>query len=98
MKTYIGDYIDYPENTSNPFSTLKKALKNIPKMFPKVKALVKKPRGCGEGIELSSNDEDQLKKAFICLCYDNGEQHYDEFVKNGTLEDELESMGFYDYE
>ena len=95
MKTYIPEYNEYPEETSNPFSTISKTIRNIPKKFPKVKAIVKKPQGQAAGIELSSTDEEQLKKAFITLCYDNGEEHYNELVANGKLEDELESMDFY---
>lgn len=95
MKTYIPDYIEYPEETSNPFSTISKAIRNIPKKFPKVKAVKKWPRGQAAGIELSSADKDQLKKAFITVYFADGEEHYNELVANGTLEDELESMDFY---
>lgn len=98
MTTYIPDYNEYPEETSNPFSTIKKTLKNIPKMFPEVRVFINQPSGQGAGIELSSENEEQLKKAFIMLCYANDEKHYNELVKNGTLEHELKSMGFYDYE
>ena len=97
MKTYIDEYIEYPEETTNPFSTIKKALKNIPKMFPDVKAVLKRPRGQSAGIELSSENEDQLKKAFIMLYYSNGEEYYSKLIANGTLEDALESTDFYAY-
>ena len=96
----ISGFIDYDENEGVEFNNLEETLKNIPKIFPSITAK-KIYNQDGYGLKLTSDNYDDLKHAYIRICCaNNGEAKYQKLVANNQLEDELESLGFYelDYE
>ena len=93
------DYIEYGADEFGPGEEWKctrdSVVKNIKKHYPKVAKAEKIRTPDGPGLKIYSDDLDTLKKIWIALSYSDGDAHYDEMVKNGELEDELESTDFY---
>ncbi len=86
----MPEYDEYDLEPEFEFNTIDRAIAEIPKKFPSITA--KKDR---YDLVLTTSNLNELKHAFICLCYANGEQFYQQLCANGKLDAELESLDFF---
>ena len=93
----ISDYIEYDEDEFEPGEEWKctrdSVVNNIKKYYPNVAKIEKIRTVDGSGLKIYSNGIGTLKKIWISLLY--ADSKYDELVKKGKLENELQSTDFY---
>lgn len=95
---YLDEFIDYSDDdvVSEEFASIDATKKNLPKYIPSV-TVYEAPENSARrgGILMTSDSLDDLKKAVIYISYADGIDEYDRLVKSGKLDNELESMDFF---
>ena len=95
---YLDEFIDYSDDAepTDEFASIDAVKKNLPKYIPSITVYEAPGHSVSTGgILMTSDNLDDLKKAVIYVSAANGIDMYNELVKTGRLDDELERMDFF---
>ena len=91
----MDEFIDYNDDAelTDEFASVDAVKKNLPKYIPSIMVYEAPGHSVNTGgILMTSDNLDDLKKAVIYVSFANGIDMYNELVKTGKLDDELEGI------